>query len=392
MSSSTTGSTLRRASSSRTGTATRSSSSSLSSTQSSSLTSSTFTSIPTISPSQSVTLQTSSAVPVPSTSGTADASGSQTSSSPPVAAIVAVVVIVVLGIISSGVAFFLCKRKKRKQRSAEEPHAVNREPKRQDSYPHSPTADPFARSSRADSDDSGIKSPIHSLDSGLDLTARPKPRSSRASSSIFVPDDTMTINSRSNFLRPVSLGEPIALKTMQPTYGQMPTLPESPLQSTTNVGQRMVDQVPKDASESSGSSSEGDDDKYSAHIVTVTRPATPEIIPPVPPIPPIPAQLPPLPPVPAIRASLFSDPYRRDSTNTLAPSRYDVSSRPMSMASVYSTRSQQTEVAGSPGSLSPDVQEVLSRLKKRISTPWSVNSVATNRTERMSVTRASEEG
>ncbi|KAG8749027.1 hypothetical protein FRC12_013613 [Ceratobasidium sp. 428] len=202
----------------------------------------------------------------------------------------------------------------------------------------------------------------------------------------------MTINSRSNFLRPVSLGEPIALKTMQPTYGQMPTLPESPLQSTTNVEQRMVDQVPKDASESSGSSSEGDDDKYSAHIVTVTRPATPEIIPPVPPIPPIPAQLPPLPPVPAIRASLFSDPYRRDSTNTLAPSRYDVSSRPMSMASVYSTRSQQTEVAGSPGSLSPDVQEVLSRLKKRISTPWSINSVATNRTERMSVTRASEEG
>ncbi|KAG9128102.1 hypothetical protein FRC07_004996 [Ceratobasidium sp. 392] len=392
MSSSTTGST-RRASTSRASTATRSGTasrqSSLSSTTQSATSTTTLTLISTttttITPSQTVAI-TSTAVPEvqPSSTSAAAVSGS----SMPVAAIVAVVVFVILGIISAGVAFFLCRRKKRKQRSTEETYVVNHEPKRQDSYPHSPLSDPFARSSKAD-EDRDSKSPANSLDSGLDFTSLPKPpRSSRASSSIFVPDDTMTIASRSNvFLRPISLGEPIAMKTMQPTYSQMPVLPESPLQSSTNV--QRVDQVPKAASESSDSSSEDHDDRSSTHIVTITRPATPEVIPPVPPIP---AQLPPLRPIPAIRSSLFSDSYRRDSTNSLVPSRYEESHRPLSMASVYSTRSQQTVVAGAPDSLSPDVQEVLSRLKKRISTPWSINSIATNRTQRLSVTRASEEG
>ncbi|KAG9087364.1 hypothetical protein FS749_002966 [Ceratobasidium sp. UAMH 11750] len=59
------------------------------------------------------------------------------------------------------------------------------------------------------------------------------------------------------------------------------------------------------------------------------------------------------------------------------------------MISVYSTPET---VRDASETLSPDVQEVLSRLKKRISTPWSIGSVDTGRTRRISVAGASVEG
>ncbi|QRV90076.1 hypothetical protein RhiJN_18094 [Ceratobasidium sp. AG-Ba] len=378
MSSFETTSTKRASSNTKSATRTTSDHSSQSSTQS--LTESFSTQYSTSVPVQTATITDS----VPTTSSTAIAS---TSGSTPVAAIV-VVVIVILGLISSGITFFLCKRKRRKQRSAEEPYSVNHEPKRRESHLQPALPDVLPHSSKVDDGyDSDTKSPVHSIDSGLDLTSRAKPRSSRASSSIFIPDDTMTVASRSHFLRPLSLGEPIALKSMQLGAGQMPTLPESPLQPNTNMEQR-TGPLPQTMSESSSSSEGDDDDKKSTHTFTLTRPDTPEL---APPLPPIPAQLPPLPPVPPIRTSLFNGSSRRDSSNTLAPTRYDGPSRPQSMISVYSTRTQKDELDESSGSLSPDVAEVLTRLKKRISTPWSINSIATSRTERMSVTRASEE-
>ncbi|KAG8734561.1 hypothetical protein FRC10_011654 [Ceratobasidium sp. 414] len=371
MSSSTTGST-RRASSSKTASATRSASSqsSLSLTRSSSA--SVTSLIPTAVSSQTAAITQS----VPVASSTAVANGAPKSSTP-VAAIAVVVVILVLGLISSGVAFFLCKRKKRKQRSAEEQHVASYEPKRQNSFPQLDTADPFARDSKASDDD--FKSTIYSLDSTLDLAARAKTRSSRASSSIFVADDTMTVTSRSHFLRPVSLGEPIALRGVQVACGQMPPLPESPLLKTSIE----IPVVPKATSDRSSVSSKDGDDSKSTHIVTIIRSASPE---PVPPVPPVPAHLPPLAPIPPFRYSLFDDSARRDSTNTLEPPRYD-SPRPQSMASVYST----PEADDASEMLSPDLQQVLSRLKKRISTPWSINSVETSRTGRMSVARESVE-
>jgi len=357
----------RQTSSSKTASATRSASSqtSLSLTQSSSV--SVASSIPTAISSQTAAITQS----VPVASSTAEANSAPKSSTP-VAAIAVVVAILVLGLVSSGVVFFLCKRKKRKQRSAEEPRVADHEPKRQNSFPQLDTVDPFARDSKASSDD--FKSTIYSVDSALDVAARAKTRSSRASSSIFVSDDATTVGSRSPFLRPVSLGEPITLKSVQVASGQMQPLPEHSLLGTSAGGPVGLQAI---SDRSSVSSRDGDDDK-STHIVTIVRSASPELVPLVAPVP---AHLPPLLTIPPFRYSLFDDSSRRDSADTLEPP------RPQSMLSVYST----PETDDASEMLSPDVQQVLSRLKRRISTPWSINSVETSQMGRMSVARASDE-
>jgi hypothetical protein len=291
--------------------------------------------------------------------------------------------------------FFLRKRRRRQQHP-EESHVAEHEPKRRDNYPQPNLPDTILHFAPKNNSyiDGGTKFPANSLDSGLDQSRR-RTRSSRASSSIFILDDTMTVTSRSNYLRPVSLGEPIALKGLQAAYGakgQMPTLAENPVQPTMERQPSHV--MPATPKITLGRANSLDDDEKTlsefSHISTSTRPKTPESVAPSP------AQLPPLAPVPPMRYSFLGGTSKRDSNNTLAPSRHDVRSmddrsRPQSMLSVYSTRTQKTETVDMSATLSPDMFAVLSRLKKRISTPWSITSAETYRAERMSVTRASEE-
>ncbi|CCO28875.1 hypothetical protein BN14_02873 [Rhizoctonia solani AG-1 IB] len=248
-------------------------------------------------------------------------------------------------------------------------------------------------------------SPGSSVDFEITRSPRSKPRSSRASSSIFIDDrDDVTISSRSNYFRPLSLGEPLtsrgllhspASATSQPTPlfdrfnsnkaapdRQLPTIPGTPatprfafFTPEEQDGERIIAQAQPATVDiiSLSRTTTRNSNRSSRSARSKTRNSTPPTptasLPPLSPPPPIP--LPPLP-------GSSDDVSKRASTNTLgAPFRPAFrDSRPVSMQSAYSIQTQSL-APNYPGSLSPDILATLERLKKRISTPWSINSVDT---------------
>ncbi|KAF8666651.1 hypothetical protein RHS04_09456 [Rhizoctonia solani] len=339
-----------------------------------------------------------------STTSTSDNSGA---AGPPVAAIV---VPTILGAFVIGaVAFFLIFRRRRRRRSSSgSPYITRHEPKRRDTHPQPTIQDSslYLASNKEPENEKDMTpmSPSSSIDCEILRSPKSKLRSSRASSSIFIDDrDDVTISSRSNHFRPLSLGEPLTSRglqsptsaTSQPTPlfdrthsnravsdRQLPTIPGTP--STPRFafftpeeqdGEKLIAQVqPADVEIISLSrTTTRNSNRSSRSARSKTRNSTPPTptgsLPPLSPPPPIP-----LPPLPGLSDHLA----KRVSTNTLsAPSRPGfMDSRPVSMQSAYSVQTQRFSPNLS-SSLSPDVLATLERLKKRISTPWSINSVDT---------------
>ncbi|KAF8688944.1 hypothetical protein RHS03_09204, partial [Rhizoctonia solani] len=338
-----------------------------------------------------------------STTSTSDNSGA---AGPPVAAIV---VPTILGAFVIGaVAFFLIFRRRRRRSSSGSPYITRHEPKRRDTHPQPTIQDSslyLASNKEPENEkDTTPMSPSSSIDCEILRSPKSKLRSSRASSSIFIDDrDDVTISSRSNHFRPLSLGEPLTSRglqsptsaTSQPTPlfdrthsnravsdRQLPTIPGTP--STPRFafftpeeqdGEKLIAQAqPADVEIISLSrTTTRNSNRSSRSARSKTRNSTPPTptgsLPPLSPPPPIP-----LPPLPGLSDHLA----KRVSTNTLsAPSRPGfMDSRPVSMQSAYSVQTQRFSPNLS-SSLSPDVLATLERLKKRISTPWSINSVDT---------------
>ncbi|KAF8599627.1 hypothetical protein BDV93DRAFT_560255 [Ceratobasidium sp. AG-I] len=290
----------------------------------------------------------------------------------------AVVVLIVLGILllaSAGVGLtcFLRKRKV-KQRSAKDLLEANHEPKPQesvipDTVPYFPTATD--------------QSHVYPLGGGARSISKQKSQSSRASSSIVLSDEDLPMNSRSNFLRPLSLGEStssLTLRGMQlandmPTVAEDQNSPKLPpnLPITTTPGRV---EMPQDEEKMNVAPS---------HIFTLTHFGTPDPSP-------VPSIRGPSPStVPFVHRS-FDASVNRNSYASLAPSLRGGSmnerSRPQSMASVYSTQTQNQP--DMPDTLAPDVLAALDRLKKRISTPWSIASADTYRADRNTLSRTEE--
>lgn len=272
-----------------------------------------------------------------------------------------------LGSVGVGLTCFVRKRRTQR-RSAQDLLEANHEPKHPESViPGFPTAaDPSA---------------VYPL--GARSISKQKSQSSRASSSIILSDEDLPTNSRSNFLRPLSLGEStssLTLRGMQ-LANDMPTLTENPnspkfppnLPITTTPGRV---EMPQDEEKTLVAPS---------HIFTLTHFGTPDASPEPSVRGPSPA------PVPFVHRS-FDAGANRSSYASLAPSLRGPSinerSRPQSMASVYSTQTQNQEPL--PDTLAPDVLAALDRLKKRTSTPWSIASVDTYRAERPTLGRTEE--
>ncbi|CAE6410949.1 unnamed protein product [Rhizoctonia solani] len=351
----------------------------------------------------SVPAQTETTSSLPAPTPTPTLSDNNGPSGPPVAAIV---VPTILGVFVIGaVAFLLIFRRRRRNGS---PYITRHEPKRRDTHPQ-PTIQEsslyLASKESENEKDSTPMSPGSSIDCDIMRSPRSKLRSSRASSSIFMDDrDDVTISSRSNYFRPLSLGEPVASRgllqsptsaTSQPTPlfdrfnsnrvvpdRQLPTIPGTPatprfafFTTEEQDGERVIAQAQPVAvdviSLSRTTTRSSNHSSRSARFKTrnSTPPTPTASLPPLSPPPPIP--LPPLP-------NSSEDLSKRVSTNTLsAPSRPGLmDSRPVSMQSAYSVQTQNL-TPNYPGSLSPDILATLERLKKRISTPWSINSVDT---------------
>ncbi|KAL5634982.1 hypothetical protein ACGC1H_002873 [Rhizoctonia solani] len=368
----------------------------------------TESSISTVSPTATGHLTTSVPVQTESTSSLAAPTSTQTSNpsdngsgpKPPVAVIA---VSTVLGVLVIGVVAFLlifrCNRRK-----GQSPYLARNEPKRRDTQPQ-PTIHEsslyLASKEREHEKDSMPMSPTSSFD--VDILRSPRIGSSRASSSIFLDDrDDVTISSR-NYFRPLSLGEPLTARglhsppstTAQPSplferlnsnrdlERQLPTIPGTPATPRFAIfspeeqdGETLIAQArdqPPPPTISLSRTTTRNSSRSSRSSRSKTRNSTPPTptssLPPLSPPPPIP-----LPPLPN-----SSDDYsKRSSTNTLtAPSQPGLGdARPISTQSAYSFQSQNLGLTYS-GTLSPDVLATLERLKKRVSTPWSINSVDT---------------
>ncbi|CUA76043.1 hypothetical protein RSOLAG22IIIB_02050 [Rhizoctonia solani] len=368
----------------------------------------------------SVPIQTESttsiatSTPIPTSTSSPSDNGS---SKPPVAVIA---VSTIFGVLVVGVAVFLliyrCRRKK-----GQSPYITKHEPKRKDSQPQPAIQESslyLASKERENEKDPTPMSPTSSLDVDIMRSPKSRLRSSRASSSIFIDDrDDATISSRSNHFHPLSLGEPLTARmsqsppsaTAQPSplfersnsnradpERQLPTIPGTPATPRFAIftppeeqdGEALIaqarDQPPpppvislslsRTTTRNSNRSSRSSRSNRSSRSKTrnSTPPTPTSSLPPLSPPPPIP--LPPLP-------NSSDDLSKRLSTNTLtAPSRSGLrDSRPISIQSAYSFQSQNLGLNYS-GALSPDVLATLERLKKRISTPWSINSVDTYKT------------
>ncbi|CAE6436176.1 unnamed protein product [Rhizoctonia solani] len=365
----------------------------------------TETFVPTTSPTStgfltaSVPTQTESASSSTPTSNPSDNSGGP---KPPVAVIA---VSTSLGVLVIGVVAFLLIFRCRRQKG-QSPYLARNEPKRRDTHPQ-PTIHEsslyLASKEREHEKDSMPMSPTSSFD--VDILRSPRIGSSRASSSIFLDDrDDVTISSR-NYFRPLSLGEPLTARglhsppstTAQPTplferlnsnradlERQLPTIPGTPAtprfaifspeeQDGETLMAQARDRPPPPPVISLSRTTTRNSSRSSRSSRSKTRNSTPPTptssLPPLSPPPPIP--LPPLP-------NSSDDLSKRASTNTLtAPPRPGLGDvRPLSMQSAYSFQSQNLGLTYS-GTLSPDVLATLERLKKRVSTPWSINSVDT---------------
>jgi hypothetical protein len=291
----------------------------------------------------------------------------------------------VLGVIAFLAVIF--KRKRARGQCSRSPYAVNHEPKRRDSYPQPIVPDSSIYISSKDIDTDTITKSQASLDSDFLLSPKSRARSSRASSSIFA-DDNATVNSRINYLRPLSLGESPASLTqrgMQMAYGpshQVRPLFERSHPNTLDL-ERQLSPIPgTPATPGIVFAPAEPDDEHRALVQPSPTPslARSESRSSTPPIPA--TSLPALPRPPILSVSYSPDvaPQRHSRHTLLASSSGPgfSDSRPQSMVSVYSTRTQDQGIEISD-SLSPDVIVTLERLKKRVSTPWSVHSTDTYR-------------
>lgn len=346
-----------------------------------------FSLVPTTTPSETALITPSASAVGTSTSlvssatstPAANADGTSTRGLPvgAVTALVVTISILVIGVGAFLAVFFMRKRAGRPLFAK-----LKGEPKRRDSQlqPSLPDSSIYLPSKERDVEADTISKSPSSLDSDV-LSPKAKARSSRASSSIFA-DDTMTVTSRSHYLRPLSLGEPpsaITLRGLQAANGSTAQLLPASERRDSNVvfAERSLSPIPgtpatpgitfipADSSYGYGEISPTEP----RQAVTMTR-ATRYSDPPTPV-----TSFTPLAPNP------YSFDLKRNSTNTLAPSQYGMSlagSRPQSMASVYSTQTQNQPME-LPDNLSPDVAATLQRLHNRVSTAWSMNSVDTSR-------------
>ncbi|KAJ1307469.1 hypothetical protein OPQ81_001568 [Rhizoctonia solani] len=349
-------------------------------------------------------------------SNTADNSGGP---KPPVAVIA---VSTILGVLVIGaVAFFLIFRCRRRRGGS--PYITRHESRRRDTHPQPTIQDSLlylpSKEPENEKDSSPMSPSSSSIDSDILRSPKSRVRSSRASSSIFIDDrDDVTISSRSNYFRPLSLGESLTSRGLQsppsattqhtPLFDrfnsnrlglerQLPTIPGTPAtprfaffgaeeqDGKSLMARAQPTQPPQAITLSRTTTRNSTRSSYSSRSKTRnSTPPTPTLA--LPPLSPPPLM--PLPPLP----NSSDDLSKRQSTNTLtAPSRFELGdSRPVSMQSAYSAQSQNLSPSYS-GALSPDVLATLERLKKRISTPWSINSVDTDNFNK-TTTAPTEEG
>ncbi|KAB5595809.1 hypothetical protein CTheo_822 [Ceratobasidium theobromae] len=277
-------------------------------------------------------------------------------------------VLALVGVILLGL---VVRRKRAAKRS---PYVVKHEPKRRESYPQPALSDSSVYISSKPERDSDVDTIRKSKASDNDLLLSPnsKFRSSRASSSIFV-DDNATVHSHhtsSNYIRPLSLGESttsFAQRGMQLAYGTpQPLSLYEPLSS--NGGGRLSP-IPGTPI-TPGIVFAPAEPAHKPETKVLVRRSVRNSIPLTPTISLSPLAPPPL----ALSSSGPSEPApQRNRLSVLAPTLYINDSRPQSMVSVYSTQTQNQPMEFSEA-LSPDVMTTLERLKKRISTPWSVRS------------------
>ncbi|KAG8739259.1 hypothetical protein FRC11_000802, partial [Ceratobasidium sp. 423] len=159
----------------------------------------------------SVPVQTASTSSLIASSSTPTPTSNPSNNGSPKPPVAVIAVSTILGVLVIGaVACLLIFRRRRRGQS---PYITRHEPKRKDTYPQ-PTIQGsslyLAPKERENEKDSPL-SPSSSLDSDIMRSPKSRIRSSRASSSIFIDDrDDVTVSSRSNQFRPISLGEPLS--------------------------------------------------------------------------------------------------------------------------------------------------------------------------------------
>ncbi|CAE6515792.1 unnamed protein product [Rhizoctonia solani] len=332
------------------------------------------------------TESTSSLVPTPApTSNPSDNGGPK----PPVAVIA---VSTILGVLVIGaVAFLLVFRCRR--RRGQSPYITRHEPKRRDTHPQPTIQESSLYLASKEEDEKSPMSPTSSLDVDIMRSPKSRIRTSRASSSIFIDDrDDVTVSSRSNHFPPLSLGESLRgfhsppSAASQPTplsdrfssnKDQLPTIPGTPATPRFAIfspeeqdGEVLIARAPPSQVTTLSRTTTRNSNRSSSSRTKTRNSTPPTPTASLPPSPPPPIPLPPLP-------NSFDDSKRASTSTLTAPSRPGFGdSRPLSVQSAYSFQSQNLG-PNYPGTLSPDILATLERLKKRISTPWSINSVDT---------------